>query len=111
MRKPSFRQSSDPTRNPPANPWWYVTWYLLIVTAVAVAVPFMLAWPDLPWVLVVVLVVALWALCFTRTSISGLPARTGELRDTKEARDTQEAPDTQEVRPEPPRTAASLPPN
>lgn len=77
IRKPSFRQSSDPTRNPPANPWWYVTWYLLIVTAVAVAVPFMIAWPDLPWVLVVVFVVALWALCFTRTSISGLPARPG----------------------------------
>lgn len=78
MRKPSFRQSSDPTRNLPASPWWYVTWYLLIVTAVAVAVPFMLAWPDLPWLAVVVLVLALWALCFTRTSITGLPARTGE---------------------------------
>ena len=79
MRKPSFRQSSDPTRNLPASPWWYVAWYLLIVTAVAVAVPFMLAWPDLPWVAVVVLVVALWALCFTRTSITGLPARTGSV--------------------------------
>ncbi|MFJ6345211.1 hypothetical protein ACIQLM_06750 [Pseudarthrobacter oxydans] len=76
MRRPSFTQSSDPTRNPPANPWWYVAWYLLIVTAVAVAVPFLLAWPDLPWVVVVVLVVALWALCFTRTGITGLPART-----------------------------------
>ena len=75
-RKPSVRQSSDPARNGPANPWWSVAWYLLIVTVVAVAVPFMLAWPDLPWVLVVVLVAALWALCFTRTSISGLPART-----------------------------------
>lgn len=76
MRRPSFTQSSDPTRNPPANPWWYVAWYLLVVTAVAVAVPFLLAWPDLPWVVVVVLVVALWALCFTRTGITGLPART-----------------------------------
>lgn len=76
MRRPSFTQSSDPTRNPPANPWWYVAWYLLIVTVVAVAVPFLLAWPDLPWVVVVVLVAALWALCFTRTSITGLPART-----------------------------------
>lgn len=79
LRKPSFRQSSDPTRKPPANPWWYVSWYLLTVTVVAVAVPFLLAWPDLPWVAVVVLVAALWALCFTRTSITGLPARTPGL--------------------------------
>ena len=78
IRKPSFRQSSDPASNPPANPWWSVAWYLLIVTAVAVALPFVLVWPDLPWVAVVALVVALWALCFTRTSITGLPARTPE---------------------------------
>jgi hypothetical protein len=75
LRRPSVRQSSDPTRNLPANPWWYVTWYLIVVTVVAVAVPFLLAWPDLPWLLVVVSVLALWALCFTRTSITGLPAR------------------------------------
>ncbi|ADX74098.1 hypothetical protein Asphe3_29870 [Pseudarthrobacter phenanthrenivorans Sphe3] len=79
IRKPSFRQSSDPTRNPPANPWWSVAGYLLIVTAVAVVLPFLLAWPEMPWVAVVVLVVALWSLCFTRTSITGLPARTGGL--------------------------------
>lgn len=91
LRKPSFRQSSDPTRNLPANPWWYVTWYLLIVTAVAVAVPFMLAWPDLPWVAVVVLVLALWALCFTRTSITGLPARTGEPVQAQAAATPQRA--------------------
>ncbi|TLM74546.1 hypothetical protein [Pseudarthrobacter sp. NamB4] len=77
LRKPSFRQSSDPTRNPPASPWWSVAWYLLIVTTVAVAVPFLLVWPELPWVVVVALVLALWALCFTSTSITGLPARTG----------------------------------
>lgn len=76
LRKPSFRQSSDPTRKPPGNPWWNVGWYLLIVTAVAVAGPFLLAWPDLPWVAVVVSVALLWALCFGRTGITGLPART-----------------------------------
>ncbi|MFP5367447.1 MAG: hypothetical protein ACLGIS_11455, partial [Actinomycetes bacterium] len=41
--------------------------------------PFLLAWPEMPWVAVVMLVVALWSLCFTRTSITGLPARTGGL--------------------------------
>ncbi|HEU4666776.1 MAG TPA: hypothetical protein VFS79_03865 [Arthrobacter sp.] len=102
MRKPSFRQSSDPTRNLPASPWWYVAWYLLIVTALAVAVPFMLAWPDLPWVAVVVLVVALWALCFTRTSITGLPARTGSV--------PAQAVTAAEPQPEPPPVAPQPPP-
>lgn len=99
LRKPSVRQSSDPTRNLPANPWWSVTWYLVIVTVVAVAVPFMLAWPDLPWVLVVVSVVALWALCFTRTSITGLPARTPEQALT--AGTVAPEPDTAPPRPLP----------
>lgn len=110
MRKPSVRQSSDPTRKPPANPWWYVIWYLVIVTAVAVAVPFMFAWPDLPWVLVVVLVAALWALCFTRTSITGLPARTGLSTPTPDKAPQPEA-GAERSRWAQPTTSGSLPVN
>lgn len=110
MRKPSVRQSSDPTLNPPANPWWYVTWYLVIVTAVAVAVPFMFAWPDLPWVLVVVLVAALWALCFTRTSITGLPARTG-LSTPRPEQGQRPAAGADRIRRDQPTTSGSRPVN
>ncbi|MCU1518085.1 MAG: hypothetical protein JWQ75_2806 [Pseudarthrobacter sp.] len=74
-RKPSFRQSSDPTRGLPGDPWGKVAWYLASVVAVAVVVPVVLIRPELPWLGAYLAVAALWGACFTRTGITGLEAR------------------------------------
>ena len=62
----------------PGNPWAKVAGYLGCAVALSVVVPILLVRPSWPWLLAYAAGLLLWAVCFTRTGITGLGAR---LRD------------------------------
>ena len=59
----------------PGIPWWNVAGYLGSAAALTVVLPILLVRPSLPWLLAYAAGAALWAVCFTRTGITGLAAR------------------------------------
>jgi hypothetical protein len=59
----------------PGNPWWNVTGYLGSAAVLTAVLPVLLLRPSLPWLLAYVSAAALWAVCFTKTGITGLAAR------------------------------------